>query len=83
MFDKNNIYVFSAKLVKHDNPCEADLSWLHKCDNKIVKIIENGYLGEILIDGTDYKILRKWCRRLDPSKLDAFLKATKQTNPNK
>ena len=82
IFDKNSLYVFQAKLVEYNDPKEADLLWCSKCNNRVVKIIDGGYLGTIEVDGVVYKVLRKWTRIVAPEKVDAFLKATGQTNPN-
>lgn len=82
IFDKNSLYVFQAKLVEHNDPKEADLLWCSKCNNRVVKIADGGYLGTIEVDGVIYKVLRKWARVVEPSKVDAFLKATNQINPN-
>lgn len=82
IFDSSQLYVFQAKLVEHNDPKEADLLWCSKCNNRVVKIIDGGYLGTIEVDGVTYKVLRKWTRIVEPSKVDAFLKATNQINPN-
>jgi len=82
VFDKSQLYVFQAKLVEFNDPKEPDLLWGAKCNNKVVKITNDGYLGTIEVDGVAYKILRKWTRIVAPEKVDAFLKATGQTNPN-
>ena len=82
IFDKNSLYVFQAKLVEYSDPKEADLLWCNKCNNRVVKITDGGYLGTIEVDVVVYKVLRKWARVVDPSKVDAFLKATNQINPN-
>ena len=82
MFESKNTYVFMSKLVDDSNLTDADKSWINKCNNKVVKIIDGGYLGVIEIDGVEYKILRKWTKILDPKKVNAFLKATNQINPN-
>jgi hypothetical protein len=82
-FKEGTVYVFQSKLVVDDNPTEADLLWRSKCNNRIVKIAQGGYLGTIEVDGVIYKVIRKWTRVLSPDKVDAFLKATNQVNPNK
>lgn len=82
IFDSSQVYVFQAKLVNFSEPKEADLLWCSKCNNKVVKITYDGYLGTVEVSGVTYKILRKWCRTVAPEKVDAFLKATNQINPN-
>ena len=82
MFDTNLTYVFRAKLVSFKDPTDADLLWVQKCNNKIVKITNGGYTGVITVDGVTYSIIKPWCMTVSADKLDDFLKATNQENPN-
>ena len=83
MFDKSQLYVFQAKLVEvSPNAGEADLLWMQKCNNRVVKVSDEGYIGTIEVEGVVYKVLKKWTRLVASEKVEAFLKATGQTNPN-
>lgn len=81
MFDTNKTYVFQAKLLG-DSLDNLDKYWGSQCNNRIVKVSSDGYLGTITINGVDYWIMKSWCRVLDDTKVDAFCKATGQQNPN-
>jgi riboflavin synthase alpha subunit len=83
MFEKGVTYVFRAKLVEFKNPSNADILWTEKCNNKIVKVTNGGYTGTITVDGVTYTIIKAWCMTVSNDKLEAFLKATNQENPNK
>lgn len=84
-FKKGTLYVFQAKLIEDKDAKdikEADILWRNKCNNKVVKVSEDGYIGTIEVEGVIYKVLRKWTRVVPPEKVEAFLKATGQINPN-